>query len=185
MASAMGDDGAEREPRSDSLAGSPKKPRGSAKDRALLLLSVRWRSRQELRRRLSSASFEAEEVERALEDLENAGLIEDQRFAREVVRDQSGRRLLGNRSIRTSLLQKGVARDVVEEALEEVGDEADRAEELARKRAARLTGLAPEAAYRRLYGLLVRRGYPSSVSRDACRKALDEAAERSVFEEEP
>jgi regulatory protein len=152
----------------------PKKPRGSAKDRALLLLSVRWRSRQEIRRRLRSAGFEAEEVEQALMDLEGVGLIEDDRFAREMVRDQAGRRLAGNRSIRANLLQKGVAPEVVDQALEEAGEEAQRACELARQRALRLTGLAPEAAYRRLYGLLLRRGYGPGVARDACRAALDE-----------
>jgi regulatory protein len=135
---------------------------------------VRWRSRQEIRRRLRSAGFEAEEIEQALVDLESVGLIEDDRFAREVVRDQAGRRLAGNRSIRANLLQKGVAPDVVDEALEEAGEEAERAAELARQRALRLTGLAPEAAYRRLNGLLLRRGYAPGVAREACRTALRE-----------
>jgi regulatory protein len=135
---------------------------------------VRWRSRQEIRRRLRSAGFEAEEIEQALVDLESVGLIEDDRFAREVVRDQAGRRLAGNRSIRANLLQKGVAPDVVDEALDEAGEEAERAAELARQRALRLTGLAPEAAYRRLNGLLLRRGYAPGVAREACRTALRE-----------
>jgi regulatory protein len=135
---------------------------------------VRWRSRQEIRRRLRSAGFEAEEIEQALVHLESVGLIEDDRFAREVVRDQAGRRLAGNRSIRANLLQKGVAPDVVDEALDEAGEEAERAAELARQRALRLTGLAPEAAYRRLNGLLLRRGYAPGVAREACRTALRE-----------
>jgi hypothetical protein len=43
---------------------------------------------------------------------------------------------------------------------------------LAESRAYRFAGLAPEAAYRRLYGLLLRRGYGPSIARDACRAAL-------------
>jgi regulatory protein len=163
----------------------PKKPRGSAKDRALMLLAVRWRSRQEIRRRLRSAGFEPEDVEQALEDLENAGLIEDHRFARELVRDQVGRRLVGNRSIRANLLQKGVAREVVDQALEEAGGEAERAGKLARRRARRLAGLEADAAYRRLYGLLLRSGYGQGTARDACRAALREVMPGNGAEQEP
>jgi regulatory protein len=151
-----------------------KGPRGTAKDRALNLLAVRWRGREELRRRLRTAGFDAGEIDRALDDLEQAGLVEDQRFAREVVRDQASRRLAGNRAIRSSLLQKGVPRDIVDEAVQEAGEEAERALELARRRAHRLAGLTPDAAYRRLYGLLVRRGYGWAVASEACRTALGE-----------
>ena len=34
------------------------------------------------------------------------------------------------------------------------------------------TGLAPEAAYRRLHGFLLRRGYPPDLAREAARRAL-------------
>jgi regulatory protein len=149
--------------------------RQSAKDRALGLLAVRWRSREELRRRLRLAGYEAEETEQALAELGEAGLIEDSRFARELVRDQAGRRLAGDRAIRGALRQKGVPTDVAESALQDAGDEADRARELATRRAVRMRSLAPDAAYRRLYGLLVRRGFPSGLAADACRAALAEA----------
>jgi regulatory protein len=152
----------------------PKQPRGSAKDRALLLLGVRWRSRRELERRLRAAGFEDEETHAALADLEVVGLIEDRRFARELVRDRANRKLAGNRAIRAALRQQGVADDVAEEALGEAGDEEKRAHELARRRAERLRGLEPEAAYRRLYGLLLRRGFGPGTARDACRAALSE-----------
>jgi regulatory protein len=163
---------------------SPKKPRGSAKDRALLLLSVRWRSRQELRRRLRMAGFDEDEVDRALEDLEQVGLVEDRRFADELVRDQA-RRLSGNRAIRSNLLQKGVAREIVDAALEEADGEDERARELAVRRAERLRGVEPEAAFRRLYGLLLRRGYGSGVARDASRAALQDVMGKGLASEEP
>src|SRR5919201_1882490 len=67
---------ARMEPRASN---APKSPRGTAKDRALLLLGVRWRSREEVRRRLRKAGFESDEIEGALADLEAAGLIEDRR----------------------------------------------------------------------------------------------------------
>ena len=147
-------------------------PSGTAKDRALRLLSVRWRSRAELERRLARAGFPAEEIAAALVDLEGAGLVDDDRFATEVVRSRAGSRLNGNRAIRAALATSGVAPEVVERALAGTNDEDERAEALARRRAPRLSGLPPEAAFRRLFGLLVRRGYGAVVAREACRKAL-------------
>jgi regulatory protein len=153
-------------------AGRAKGPKGTAKDRALRLLGVRWRSREELRRRLKQAGFEPEEIEGALENLMGAGLVDDERFAAEVVRVQSGRRGSGDRAIRSALAAKGVAPETAAAAMAGLGDEAERALELAIGRASRFSGLPPEAAFRRLHGLLVRRGYSPGVARDACRAAL-------------
>jgi regulatory protein len=150
-------------------------PRGTAKDRALRLLGVRWRSREELRRRLGQAGFPPEEIERALEDLERVGLVDDERFAREAVRDQTSRRLAGNRAVRAALREKGIDQVVAEEAIQAAGDEAERAHELAVRRATRMAALGPEAAARRLYGVLLRRGYGHEVAREACKAAIAEA----------
>ena len=149
-------------------------PRGTPRERALGLLAVRWRSREELRRRLVQAGFEGEDIEEALIGLEEAGLVDDGRFAAELVRDQAGRRLAGDRAISSALRQKGVPQDVAEQALEQLGGEAERARELARARAGRMAGLSPDAAFRRLFGLLQRRGYGPGVAREACRNALAE-----------
>ena len=161
-------------------------PRGTARDRALGLLAVRWRSREEIRRRLRSAGYDPGEIDPVLDDLERVGLIEDERFAREMVRDQAGRRLAGGRAIRSALRAKGVAPDLVERALSDAGEEAERAKALASRRVARMANLPPEAAYRRLFGLLVRRGYDSAVAREACREALSAVLEDAeTIEESP
>jgi len=151
------------------------RPRASAKDRALGLLAVRWRSRVELERRLRTAGFDSEEIAAAIADLERAGLVDDERFARAVVSDRAGRRLSGDRAIRSALRAQGVGAEVADRALRDAGDEGERALALARRRAGRLTGSDPAAAYRRLFGLLVRRGFGPQVAREACRHALREA----------
>jgi regulatory protein len=138
----------------------------------LRLLAGRWRSRAELERRLIAAGFGRDAVAQAVADLESAGLIDDRRFAAEVVRAQAAGRLAGDRAIRSALAAKGVDPAIQEEALAGAGEEAERALALATKRAARLTGMDPPAAFRRLYGLLVRRGYGPAQARDACRAAL-------------
>jgi regulatory protein len=162
--------------------GRRSRARQTAKDRALGLLAVRWRSREELRRRLRQAGFESGEIDQALSDLAEVGLVEDSRFARELVRDQATRRLAGDRAIRNALREKGVAAEVAEGALEEAGDEGERARDLAGRRALRMGGLPPEAAYRRLYGLLLRRGFPPDLASEACREALAESFPQADME---
>jgi len=102
-------------------------------------------------------------------------LVDDSRFAREVVRDQAERRLSGERGIRKALREKGIDPGLIEEALSGAGDEEDRAYRLAASRAARMSGLDAEAAYRRLLSLLLRRGFSPAVAREATRSALQEA----------
>ncbi|HXF56523.1 MAG TPA: RecX family transcriptional regulator [Actinomycetota bacterium] len=146
--------------------------RPSAKERALKLLSARWRTGEELRRRLLALGYGPEEVSRALEELRGLGLVDDERFARELARDRGGRRLVGDQAILAALRERGVAREVAEAALEEAGEEGARARELARRRARSLAGLPPQDAFRKLYGLLVRRGFPPAAAARACREAL-------------
>jgi len=163
-------------------------PKLSAKDRALGLLAVRWRSRRELQDRLRRAGYEAEDIDRALTDLEASGLVDDERFARETVLHQSRRRMAGDRAIRTALRQKGVSPEVTERMLAEAdagpgGTAQERASALAEARAPRLAALEPEAAFRRLFGLLVRRGHAPGIARDAARRALSEVMSPSALDD--
>src|SRR2546423_8251380 len=100
----------ERTPRSESDSERPVRPRGTAKDRALRLLGVRDRSRRELEVRLLRAGFEPYDVDRALEDLAAAGLIDDERFAAAVVEHAMSNRMAGSRAVMSNLMSKGVER---------------------------------------------------------------------------
>lgn len=145
----------------------------SAKDRALRLLGVRSRSREEVRRRLAGAGFPDDEVAAVLDDLERVGLVDDERFAQEVVRERMGRRGFGPRAVLSTLLQAGVAREIAERAVAGAGgDEEARAEEVALGRLRRLTNLPPDVAGRRLLDFLLRRGFDHEAARAACRRAL-------------
>jgi regulatory protein len=153
----------------------PKRPRGTARDRALTLLSFRDRSSRELESRLLRAGFEREEVAEAMEGLIRSGLVDDERFARAVVEQEAGRRLSGRRAVAAALVRKRVDRDVATAVLAELdqeGDEDARALELAEARASRLQSLPPEAALRRLTQFLMRRGHGPSTARDAASRAL-------------
>jgi regulatory protein len=151
----------------------------SAKDRALRLLGVRARSRDELRRRLRQAGHAEEEAEAALADLERVGLIDDEAFATEVVRWKLDRQGFGHRAALTALREKGVPREIAERAVAEAGweqDEEARAEEVAAARLPRLAALDRGTAYRRLQGFLLRRGFDPEVVRTVCGRLLDDRA---------
>jgi regulatory protein len=151
------------------------RPATPVKERALRLLSFRSRSRSELRWRLIRAGYDAEEIETALADLEGVGLVDDERFARELASSQSSRGY-GRRAGMAALRAKGVDRGLAEQIVEETqsGDEEERAMEVARGRLGRLRNLSPEVARRRLLSFLLRRGYDGEVAREACRRVLEE-----------
>jgi regulatory protein len=151
----------------------PKHPK-SCHERALGLLAVRPRTRQELERRLLQAKFPAEEVEDVLERLERVELIDDRAFAEQFAQHQFVVKHAGRRGVMQALLAKGVDRDLAAMVTErEPGDEDDRAERLAVARAARMVGVDPAKAFVRLSGMLMRRGHSPEAARRAARRALD------------
>jgi regulatory protein len=151
------------------------RPRAPIKERALRLLSVRSRSRAELRLRLVRVGYEPAEVEAAIADLEAVGLVDDERFAREYA-EHGRRRGLGRRAGLAALRAKGVDRDLAEEAVGDANpqDEAERAFELARARLERFRSLPPDLAHRRTVGFLIRRGYDPVIAGTAVRRAAAE-----------
>jgi regulatory protein len=152
---------------------TPEEALAYAKERALRLLAVRPRSHAELAERLSRIGTDPDILRQALADLERVGLIDDAAFARDLVESRTQNRLEGDRAVRAALWAKGIAPELVDGALAEVGtSDQERADELARKRALRLQGLPPERAYARLLGLLQRRGHGYAVASSAARRAL-------------
>jgi regulatory protein len=142
-------------------------------ERALGLLAVRQRSRREIQRRLERAGFGPEEVREELDRLQQVGLIDDEAFSRSVVEHSFATRKEGRRVVAGRLISAGIAPDIAEAALDAVvGGEEERADALAAGKAAKLSGLPPDAAYRRLYGMLARRGYAPDVAGRAARRAL-------------
>jgi regulatory protein len=151
----------------------PKHPK-SCHERALGLLAVRPRTRQELERRLLQAKFPAEEVQDVLERLERVDLIDDRAFAEQFAQHQFSVKHAGRRGVMQALLAKGVDRDLAAMVTEQgPGDEDDRAERLATARATRMVGVDPAKAHARLTGILMRRGHSPETARRAARRALD------------
>ena len=153
--------------------GEPKNPK-SCHERALGLLAVRPRSRRELERRLLAARFEPDEVRDVLTRLERVGLVDDEAFARQFAEHRFGSRKEGSRAVAQGLRAAGISPSIAEAVSHDApGDDEERAAELARSRASRLSGVTPEKAFARLSSLLMRRGYGPEIARSAARKALE------------
>jgi len=146
--------------------------RERAYERALNLLSYRPRSVTEISRRLHRADFSPSAVEAALTRLERARLTDDRAFAHYWVENREKFRPRGRRMLRWELREKGVADQIIDEAVASV-DEVATASRLARKRAPRLRHLDEMTFRRRLNAYLARRGFSYSVIADAVQEAWE------------
>jgi regulatory protein len=136
---------------------------------AYRLLGHRARSTQELRRRLLAKDHDAITVDEALERLAGDGFLDDAAFARSYVADKRRLGGWGDERVRRGLRELGVDPAVVDDALAERADtsELDRALALLRKRGA--PGQPLEAARRRAFQALQRRGFATSTAYAAIR----------------
>jgi len=146
-----------------------------ASEIALRLLAVRPRSRWELEERLRRRGIDQAAVDAVLHRLAGAGYVDDLRFARAWTQSRLALRPCGAVRLRRELLRKGVAPGVVDQALRETFAETGERElalEVARARARRYRSAEPEVAYRRLAGVLQRRGFSPGVVAEAVRAVL-------------
>ena len=96
--------------------------------RGIDVLSRREYSRKELREKLVQAleaGQSASEVDAVLDELESKKYLSNERYARSRVRMRSAR--YGNRRLAYELAMKGIDAEEVQEALQEAGDEFERA----------------------------------------------------------
>lgn len=160
------------------------KAKAAVRERALKLLDHRRRSREELRRRLIEAEFDAPLVSEVLGDLEDVGLIDDATFAEEWVRQRAQRRGLSTRVLDKELADKGISEPIRREALAQrsAEDEETMARVLAEKKSRSIHQIPQDhheqmKALRRIVGVLARRGYAEGMSLSIAREVLDERIE--------
>lgn len=144
---------------------------------ALRSLERRAHGAIELTRKLERKGHSSLAVGAAIARLTRLGLLDDLAFARAFVAARSGRGR-GPERLRHDLLQLGLDREtiaqVVHEHVEQVDDPLAQPLALARKRAAQLRGLSPEARRRRLAAYLARRGFRGSEVRGMLESVLRE-----------
>lgn len=147
-------------------------------DAAMFYLSHRPRSEFELRQRLEQRGFIEQSIGAALGRLKELGLVNDVEFAqywRDNRQDFSPR---SRAMTRIELKRKGVAEELIGQALSDVSDE-DNACRAARERARRLIGSDYQAFRRRLGEYLKRRGFGYGIIKKVVEQLWREMGENS------
>lgn len=166
--------------------------RERAFQQAMLFLSYRTRSENEIRQNLRKHEIPEEVVEETIARLRENGLANDNQFARAWVENRNTFRPRSRRALTMELRQKGLDDETVQAAVSSV-DENALAYESARKRAGRLKGAALSSSKGQEWGefrkklseYLARRGFPYSVIAPVVTQVWSELhGENKYFEDE-
>ena len=157
-------------------APDPDETRKIAEEALVRKLRTRSLSVSEARLVLKGYALETSQIDDVIDDFCRRGYLDDAILAGHLVTSGVERKGLGRVALSRALAQRGIPRDVIATALDEVpDDDAERALEFARTKARSLSRLDHDTALRRLVGQLSRRGYNGSVAMTAARTALTEA----------
>jgi regulatory protein len=148
-----------------------------AHEAALNFLSYRPRSIDEVCRKLKERKYSQQAIEKVLERLQQAGLLDDEAFARYWIenREQFGPRSI--RALRQELRQKGVPDSVIATALDGL-DEEEAAYRAASHQARHFASLDRQAFRKKIGDFLTRRGFSYDVSRDVTNRLWAEQSDQ-------
>lgn len=154
-----------------------------ALDAALHFLGPRPRSEREIRDRLARGEYDPQVIDRVVTRLRELRLVDDAAFAAYWVDQRATHRPRGSRLLKQELRQKGVAQDVVAEALPEDDDE-DGAYRAAERKAVSLRALDERTFKQRLGAFLQRRGYGYETIRTVTARLWSDVTGHSGSEDE-
>ncbi len=162
-----------RPPAADKPEQPPRDEGEVAREICIRQLAVRPRTRAELAQALTRREISSEVIAEVLDRYDEVGMIDDAAFARAWVSSRHHGKGLARRALANELRQRGVDAEIATEALETLDDDAEaqaaRALVDRKLRSARGT---PEQVFRRLVGMLARKGYPAGVAIPAVKNAL-------------
>jgi regulatory protein len=164
-------------------------PESVARTICLRLLDSRARTRVELATALHRRNVPIDAATTVLDRFTELGLIDDAALAGSFALARHTERGHAGRLIATQLRRRGVADEVINDAIAQIDpvSEAAAARLLARTRLARMGGpdsIDTTVAFRRLTGLLARRGYSPAVTADAVRAVLRERGDAAADDAE-
>jgi regulatory protein len=158
-------------------------PTEHAREICLRQLAVRPRTRAELATELRRRGVDDEVAREVLDRYDDVGMIDDEAFARAWVTSRHHGKGLARRALAGELRRKGVDAEAVGEALEELDpatEEATARALVARRLRIERTA-APDAVFRRLVGMLARKGYPAGLAIRVVKEALAAQAATAEF----
>ena len=148
------------------------KPKKSAMEKTMRLLSRRALSERELLNKLCAAGYPFREARDAVAECRKRGYVNDEAFAADYTELLAGR-CLGGRRIKLALRKRGIPAELQEEPLEAAAEtEAERASEaLAYKLRLLARETDPRRKREKAFRFLIGRGF----SCESCRTALERA----------
>lgn len=151
----------------------------SPMDAALKHLGYRARTVREMERYLDTCEFGEVEIMEAVERLCELNLLNDRAFAEDFVRTRLATKPVSREHLRAQLLQHELPRDVIDEALSQVPDDAEEenAADIARKYLRQLAALPQEEREARVIKRILARGYSYELAKSALARARAEADE--------
>jgi regulatory protein len=136
--------------------------RDKAKHYALKLLTYRGRSEKELDERLTKKGIAKTVVSSTIDYLRGIGLVDDRALAESLKREALTRKLLGHSGAKRFLINRGIPRGIVETVFTyDENEDVQNARRLVDKKLTSYRNCPRQTARRRLYNLLLRRGYSS------------------------
>jgi regulatory protein len=152
-------------------------------NQALNFLSYRSRSKAEMTRYLEGKGYAPGTLKIVLERLEEEGLLNDDRFAKEWVENRNTFRPRSQSQLRAELRFKGLAESSIESALKESGvDDAALAMAAARKQAHRYLSSDYEIYRKKLGNALLRRGFSYATVNETLRTLWNEMQHTETVE---
>jgi regulatory protein len=150
----------------------------AAKQKAYRLLSMRPHSEKELEVKLREKGFPAVVVKEALEKLHDLKYLNDASFATGWARNLAINKLWGNRKIAVSLREKGIAAQLINDAIAAARLEIPEEEAIAiliKKKAAKKKQAALDVKEKqRIFQSLMGRGFPPGLILNKLGKAAEE-----------
>jgi regulatory protein len=137
-------------------------------------LSMTAKSRAQLETALAKREVPPDIAAAVLDRMTEVGLVDDAAYAHEWVRQRQQGKGLARRALADELRRKGIADDLVQDALATVDDQTERASafELTLRKARSSRGHPHDKRMRSLAGMLARKGYSSTVAFSVVREVL-------------
>ncbi len=143
--------------------------RTQARNYAFRLLSYRMRSRKEMTDKLARREFSESVKKDVMAELENLGLVDDEKFAQSFARDRLSFGLKGKQMIFAELKKKGIDNQHIKTVLAgfDPSSEEEACKKLILKYSNRYRKFSLRERKQKYYGLLSRRGFSYSVIKKA------------------
>lgn len=142
-----------------------------------MLLKYRPRSEEEIKERLSLRGYDSESIKEVVEKLKQCDFINDLEFAKYWMRYRLSSNLRSKFFTVLELKRKGVSKEIIESVLRDfdIVNEKDIVFSLAEKKVKSMNKIKDSLTRRRrLYAYLGRRGFGSSISREAVNSVLSD-----------